>query len=171
VERPQELVDIYGHTATSSAHETHSFPNYVDYRQQTTTLSGLIGYSNFFAHASIEGSSDLIVGELVTDNYFSLLGIRPAMGRAFTAEEYSANGTFPVAVLSHGLWQSRFAGDPGVVGRQFRMNGRVYTVTGVAPATFGGMMPAVSAQMWIPTAMAAPLAIRGWCNAGDTGSG
>ena len=49
VERPQELVDIYGHTATSSAHETHSFPNYVDYRRQTTTVSGLIAYSNFFA--------------------------------------------------------------------------------------------------------------------------
>ena len=154
VERPDELVDIYGHTATASTHDTHSFPNYLDYRQQTTTLSGLIAYSNFFAHASIEGSSDLIVGELVTDNYFPVLGVRPALGRAFAAEEYSANGAYPVAVLSNRLWQSRFGSDPGVVGRQFRMNGRVYTVVGVAPATFGGMMPAVSAQMWIPTAMA-----------------
>ena len=153
VERPQELVNIYGHTATSSAHETHSFPNYVDYRQQTTTLSALIAYSNFFAHAAIEGSSAMIVGELVSDNYFPALGIRLAMGRVFTAEEYSANGAFPVAVLSNGLWQSRFGSDPNVVGRQFRMNGQVYTVIGVAPETFGGMMPAVSAQMWIPTAM------------------
>jgi macrolide transport system ATP-binding/permease protein len=154
VERPQELVDIYGHAATSSSHETHSFPNYVDYRGQTATLSELIAYANFFAHASIEGSSDLIVGELVSDNYFATLGIRPAKGRVFTAEEYSAVGAFPVAVLSNGLWQTRFGSDPNVVGRQFRMNGRVYTVIGVAPATFGGMMPAVSAQMWIPTTMA-----------------
>ncbi len=153
VERPQELVDIYGHSATSSSHETHSFPNYQDYRQQNTTLSGLIAYSNFFAHASMEGSSDLVIGELVSDNYFPLLGIRPVMGRVFTAEEYSAEGAFPVAVLSDGLWKTRFGSDPNVVGRQFRMNGRVYTVIGVAPATFGGMIPAVSTQMWIPTAM------------------
>ena len=103
VERPGELVDIYGHTATSSTHDTHSYANYADYRAQSTTVSGLVGYTNFFAHASIEGSSDLIVGELVTDNYFPVLGVRPALGRAFNAEEYSAPGSFPVAVLSHGL--------------------------------------------------------------------
>ncbi len=154
VERPQELVDIYGHTATASTHDTHSYPNYVDYRQQSTTLSGLVAYSNFFAHASIEGSSELVVGELVSDNYFQVLGIRPARGRAFSTGDYSADGANAVAVLSNGMWQSRFGGDPGVVGREFRMNGRVYTVIGVAPAAFGGMMPAVTAQMWIPTAMA-----------------
>lgn len=154
VERPQELVDIYGHTATASTHDTHSYPNYVDYRQQSTTLSGLVAYSNFFAHASIKGSSELVVGELVSDNYFQVLGIRPARGRAFSTGDYSADGANAVAVLSNGMWQSRFGGDPGVVGREFRMNGRVYTVIGVAPAAFGGMMPAVTAQMWIPTAMA-----------------
>src|SRR5215813_10167407 len=73
VARPNELVDIYGHQSTSSSHETHSYPN------QTTTLTDLIGYSNFFAHLSIEGSSDIVVGELVSDNYFKSLGIRPAL--------------------------------------------------------------------------------------------
>ena len=153
VERPYELVDIYGHAATSSAHETNSWPNYQDYRQQNTTVSALIAYSNFFAHASIEGSSDLVVGELVSDNYFSTLGVRPALGRTFSPDEYNP-GASPVAVLSSGMWRTRFSGDPNVVGREFRMNGRVYTVIGVAPSTFSGMMPAVSAQMWIPTAMA-----------------
>ena len=154
VESPEQLVDIYGHAATSSSHETHSWPNYADYRLQTTTLTGLIGYSNFFAHASIQGSAELVVGELVTDNYFETLGIRPAMGRAFTPDEYVAPGTSPVAVLSHGMWQSRFGGDAGVIGREFRMNGRVYTVVGIAPSSFNGMIPAVTAQMWIPTSMA-----------------
>lgn len=154
VERPEELVNIYGHTATSSTHDTHAWPNYLDYREQTTTLSGVIAYSNFFAHASIEGSADLVVGELVSDNYFSVLGVRPAMGRAFTPDEYVAPGASPVAVLSHGVWQSRFGGDPDVVGREFRMNGRAYTIVGVAPSSFGGLMPAVSAQMWIPASMA-----------------
>jgi hypothetical protein len=83
VDRPEELVDIYGHTATASTHDTHSYPNYLDYRQQTTTLSGLIAYSNFFAHASSDGSSNLVIGELVTDNHFQVLGVRPALGRTF----------------------------------------------------------------------------------------
>ena len=82
VERPGQLVNIYGHSATSSTHDTHSYPNYVDYRQQSTTLASLAAYSNFFAHASFEGSADLVVGEMVSDNYFETLGIRPAIGRA-----------------------------------------------------------------------------------------
>src|SRR5437870_3758454 len=64
VERPAELVDIYGREAAATEHGTHSWPNYVDYRRETTTLSELVGYSNFFAHLSIEGSSDLVIGEL-----------------------------------------------------------------------------------------------------------
>jgi len=154
VERPAELVNIYGHTATSSTHDTHSYPNYLEYRQQTTTLSALVAYSNFFAHASMDGSSDLVVGELVSENYFTTLGIRPVIGRGFSPDEFATIGTSPVAILSHGMWQTQFGGDRAVPGRQFRMNGRPYTVIGVAPETFGGMVPAVTAQMWIPITMA-----------------
>lgn len=154
VERPEELVNIYGHASTSTAHETHSYPNYVEYRQQATTVSALVAYSNYFAHASIDGSSDLVIGELVSDNYFSALGIRTAVGRTFTPDEFTGAGASPVAIISNGMWQTRFGGDASIVGRQFRMNGRPYTVVGVAPAEFGGMVPAVTAQMWIPLTMA-----------------
>src|SRR5687767_15539916 len=58
VERPAELVDLYGRAATSSSHETHSWPNYLEYRAQTQSLSELVAYANFFAHLSIDGSSD-----------------------------------------------------------------------------------------------------------------
>jgi len=154
VDRPNELVDIYGHEATSSEHATHSYPNYVTYRSQTATLSDLIGYSNFFAHLSIGGSSDLVVGELVTDNYFRTLGVRPALGRLFAGHEASAISASALAVLSDRFWKSKFAAAPDVVGKTFKMNGIVYTVIGVAPPEFRGMMPAVTAQMWIPVAMA-----------------
>jgi predicted permease len=153
VESPEQLVDIYGHTSTSSSHDSNSYPNYLDYREQSETLSGLIGYTNFFGNLSIEGSSELVIGEIVTEDYFSVLGIRPTLGRAFLREEYSAPSAYPVAVLSHVFWQSRFGGDPDILGRTFRMNGIVYQVIGVAPESFGGMFPAVTAQMWIPTAM------------------
>lgn len=153
VERPAELVDIYGHTATSSSHDTHSWPNYLDYRQQTQTLSELIGYSNFFAHFSREGSSDLVIGEMVSDNYFRALGVRPRMGRVFSPEEARAPGAAPYAVISDRMWRNKFASAPDVLGKTFRMNGVVYSIVGVAPADFRGMMPAVTAQMWIPAAM------------------
>jgi hypothetical protein len=153
VSRPAELLNIYGHDATSPSHETSSYPNYLAYREQNTTLSGLVGFSNFFAHMSSASSSEIVVGELVTDNYFSVLGVRTALGRSFTPDEYSAQGGYPVAVISDRLWRNRFAGAPGVIGKTFRMNGVVYTVVGVAPPEFNGMRPAVTAQMWIPTAM------------------
>jgi predicted permease len=153
VERPAELVDIYARAATSESHDTWSYPNYLQVREQATTLTGVVAYSNFFAHMAVEGSSDLVIGEVVTENYFSVLGVRPAIGRTFSAAEYAAQGSFPVAVISDRLWRSRFAGAPDVVGKQFKMNGVVYSVVGVAPTEFAGMMPAVTAQMWIPTAM------------------
>src|SRR5688572_1465431 len=154
VERPGELVDIYGHAATSSTHDTHSWPNYVDYRAGTTTTSGLIAYSNFFANLSIDGGSEIVIGELVTDNYFQTLGVRPIVGRAFARDEVVAPGASPFAVISHRFWQNRFAGDANAIGRTFRLNGTTYTIVGVAPPTFGGMVPAATAQMWIPVTMA-----------------
>ncbi|MCA9737815.1 MAG: ABC transporter permease, partial [Gemmatimonadetes bacterium] len=170
VEAPQELVDIYGYRSTSPGHETHSYPDYLDYRAQTETLSGLMGYVNFFANFTQGGNAELVVGEMVTDNYFQVLGVQPALGRAFLPEEYAAPGATPVAVLSHALWQTRFGADPDVVGRTFRMNGIVYTVVGVAPATFAGMFPALSAQMWIPTAMVAEVEPLG-AQRGSLGAG
>ena len=154
VERPNELVDIYGHQSTSSSHETHSYPNYLVYRSETSTLRDLIGYSNFFAHLSVEGSSDLVVGELVSDNYFKSLGITPAVGRGFAPDETTALNASAYAVVSDRFWKAKFAGAPDVVGKTFKMNGTVYTIVGVAPPDFLGMIPAVTAQMWIPLAMA-----------------
>ena len=154
VERPNELVDIFGRQATSNAYETHSYPNYVTYRSETSTLSDLIAYSNFFAHLSIEGSSDIVVGELVSDNYFRSFGIRPVLGRAFAPEESSAIDASAYAVVSDRFWRTKLAGAADAVGKTFKMNGTVYTVIGVAPPDFRGMMPAVTAQMWIPVTMA-----------------
>jgi predicted permease len=154
VSQPNELVDIYGHQSTSNTHETSSYPNYLVYRSQTTTLTDLIGYSNFFAHLSIAGSSDIVVGELVSDNYFSSLGVHPELGRSFTRQETSAFDASAYAVLSDRFWKTKFAGAPDVVGKTFKMNGIVYTVVGVAPPDFIGMIPAVTTQMWIPLTMA-----------------
>ena len=155
VERPGELVDIYGHSATSDTHDTSSWPDFLDYQAQAGTLSGIFAYTNFFANLSLGTRSELATGEIVSRDYFRVLGVQPALGRDFSDDEFQSPGAGAVAVLSHRFWQTRFAGDPDVVGRTFRMNGVVYTVVGVAPEGFGGMMPAVTAQMWIPLTMVA----------------
>ncbi len=154
VSHPEQLIDIYGHPATNNAHETTSYPDFVDYERQATTLSGLIGYTNFMAHATIGQETALVIGEMVTDRYFDVLGVRAVLGRTFTSEESSGSRGLPVTLLSYRFWQQRFSGDRSVIGKQIRMSGVLYTVVGVAPPTFGGMMPAVTAQMWIPVAMA-----------------
>ena len=143
VERPEELVDIYGHESTSSSHETHSYPNYLTYRSETRTLSDLVAYTNFFAHLSIEGSSDLVVGELVSDNYFRSFGVRPVLGRAFAPDEIAKIDASALAVISDRFWKTKFAGAPDVLGKTFRMNGIVYSIVGVAAPEFRGMIPAV----------------------------
>jgi predicted permease len=161
VERPEELVAVYGHTATSSTHDSNSYPNFLDYRAEAETLEGMFAFTNFFASLSIEGSAELVIGEIVSEDYFRVLGVEARVGRTFLAEEFAAPGAGPVAVLSHAFWQSRFAGDPGVLGRTLRLNGVPYTIIGVAPRGFGGMMPAVSAQMWIPLSMVEQVAPLG----------
>ena len=161
VHAPEELIDIYGHSATSSGHGSNSYLNYLDYKDQAQSLSGLMGYSNFFANLSVEGSSELVVGEIVTEDYFAVLGVQPALGRSFVAQEYEAEGALPVAILGHGFWQTRFGGAPDILDLTLRMNGIVYAIVGVAPEGFGGMFPAMSAQMWVPSAMAEDVEILG----------
>ncbi len=154
VDRPAELVSVYGHAATSSSHDAISYPNFLDYREQSETLSGLVAHTNFFANLSMEGSSELVVGEIVSEDFFQVLGVRPILGRPFVAEEFAGPGAGPVAILGHGFWNTRFGGAPDVVGRSFRLNGVPYTVVGVAPERFGGMFPAANVQMWVPLSMA-----------------
>ena len=153
VESPDELVDVYAHETTDDAHNSTSYPDFVDFRDQTETLSGMMAFTNFFANLSVDGSSELVVGEIVSEDYFSVLGVGAALGRAFTSEEFSGPGAGPSAVLSHAFWQNRFGADPGVVGRAIRINGNVYNVVGVAPSDFGGMAPAMTVQMWLPLSM------------------
>jgi predicted permease len=153
VERPAELVNVYGRSADVPGHDAISYPNYLDYRARSGTLSGLVAHTNFFASLSVDGSTELVVGETVSDNFFDVLGVRPAIGRSFVAEEFTAPGAGPVAILGHSFWQGRFGGDPGILGRSLRLDGVTYTVVGVAPASFGGMLPAVSVQLWVPLSM------------------
>ena len=108
-----------------------------------------------------EDRAEIVSGEVVNEAYFDVLGIAPAMGRGFTAEENRTELTHPVVVLSHGFWQRRLGGDPGVLTRRVELSGVEYTVVGVAPATFKGTIPGLVPEFWAPLMMVEKLSFQG----------
>jgi hypothetical protein len=130
--------------------------DFLDYRQQNKSFETMAAFSpGEMAFNLVAGKeAERLSGELVSYTYFPLLGVKPALGRFFTAEEDGKPFTHPVAVLSYDLWQRRFdgdKGDKGIVGRAIDLNGEAYTVVGVAPAGFHGLSD--KADAWIPSSM------------------
>ena len=151
VERPEELVSV------STAPDRHvstphgvSFPDLRDYRQERTTFVDLAGYNVEVAGLNADNATDRITMYSVTDNYFTLLGVRPAIGRLIQPNEGRARGDAPVIVLTHEYWQARFGGDPSIVGRSVRLNGRPFTVIGVTPPPFDGAHSLLRPSAYVP---------------------
>ena len=133
---PERLVMVWGRYPDFGRVST-SLPDFRDWRERTRSFAQLAAWHGTIFNLTGDGSEpQQLTADRVTANYFATLGVRPALGRAFTAEEERAGGNDDVVVLSHGLWQSRFGGDPGIVGRQINLSGRPYTVVGVAPKAF-----------------------------------
>ena len=103
------------------------------------------------------GTTERLLANYVTGDFFTVLGLQPALGRLLRPAEGRVPGADPVVVLSHSCWRTRFAGDPGVVGRKVFVNGHPVTVAGVAPAGFHGVRPLLDVQVYLPLAMAVPL--------------
>ena len=111
-------------------------------------------YSTAPLHVLIEGTPEAVTGAVATASYFDVLQIRPAIGRFYSAAEDRERGRDAVAVISHSLWQRRFGGDVSVLGKPLTVNGRIFTVIGVAPARFAGVQARGAAiEVWIPSAM------------------
>lgn len=99
---------------------------------------------------SSEGQTQRVFGQLVSANYFNVLGVTPIRGRTFVAEEAEGLGAHPVAVVSHSAWQGTFGGDPQIVGRKIILNGAPYTIVGVTGPEFRGVIPLVSPTIFVP---------------------
>ena len=127
--------------------------DFEDWRKQNGVFEEMSVYTPGDFAVNLEGAgqqeSERLNGELVSHTYFTLLGLQPALGRFFTREEDTQPMEDYVAVLSHGLWQRRFGGDPSIVGRQLQMNGRPYLVVGVGPQGFRGLTD--EADLWVPS--------------------
>ena len=137
---------------------TSSYPDYQDQRDHLKLLAGLAMNRPDPLSIGEEDHAERVWGELVTGNYFALLGVKPAAGRIFSPEEYGDKpGGYPVAVIGYNLWRRRFGADPGAIGSTLRVNRQKLTIVGVAPPEFHGTMPGLAFEIWVPLVMAPQL--------------
>src|SRR5581483_5420218 len=153
VEDPGRLMFVYTLDSRIPGYLLHSYLNYKDYRDLNQVFSGLTLYSSINVSLTNAGEPESAVAEIASGNFFDVLGVKAAMGRAFTPGEDRVPGANPVAVISHGLWMRRFAGTSDVIGMPIHLNGHRFTVIGVAPEGFYGPNALVSADLWVPMMM------------------
>ncbi len=139
-------------SAYRGANWSLSYPDYQDFRDRADKLDIAVMDMAPMSLKVGEGA-ERVWGKLVNGNYFQALGVRPALGRAFLPEEDKTLGTHPVVVIGHGLWQRRFAGDPGIVGREIWLNNTAFTVVGVAPEDFHGTFIGLTFDVYAPVMM------------------
>jgi len=128
------------------------YPDYLDYRDQSQSFTGLAARCRTALILS-HGTTERIVGELVSGNYFSVLGVNPTAGRLIAAEDVQTDDEAPVAVLSYGIWQRVFGSDPEVAGKNILLNGHSFTVIGVAARPFAGTTIGSPTDVWLPLSM------------------
>lgn len=146
----EQLVVVHNNYPTLGLVESgSSIPDYLERREQVPALADMALYSGTSLNLASEGPPQRLVGVRATPSLFSTLQVSPAIGRAFT-DEHAVPGQDRVLILSHGLWQNSFAGDPGVIGREVRVNGENRQVIGVMPAGF--LFPTPETQAWVPYA-------------------
>ncbi len=157
VTRPDELVMLYqqgAHMGSNMGTRMHSYPIYQDYQKRAEPLAEVLCRRLIPASVSIDNSTERLQAELVSGNYFSMLGVKPALGRVFNSQEddqvYQGH---PVAVLSYDYWVSRFASDRNVIGKKILINDSPITIVGVSAAGFAGIDPAQSPQIRVPILM------------------
>jgi len=148
VRDPHNLVWVF-----SNNEAPNSYPDYVEYRNETEIFDGLLAYDWVPLNLGANGQAERVQGALVSGNYFDVLGVQARLGRTiFPADDETQAGA-PVAVISDALWQRQFNKDGNVVGKSLVLNGHTFTVIGVAPNGFVGTEEAFPREIWIPLSM------------------
>jgi predicted permease len=132
-----------------------SYPGYTLLRDHNRTLSGFASFDGdprpvSWSH---DGQGQMVFGQLVSSNFFSVLEVEPSLGRFFQPDEDKTGSSTPAVVISHSFWQREFAGDRAAIGRALVLNGSNYTVIGVAPPSFTGILIGSQPDFWTPLAM------------------
>jgi predicted permease len=153
-EKPRELVSVFFGDSRGQGTSNHSYADYADYRRETgDVLAGIAAFTPVPAHLLVGQQTERISVGLVSDNYFSVLGIRPLIGRAFSPDENQTPGSHPVAMIGEGLWRRQFAGDRNVTGKTIWLNNAAYTVVGVLPESAARMVAVLKVEVFVPAMM------------------
>ena len=157
VKAPDELVMLYQqgpHNGSNMGGRMHSYPIYQDFQKRGEPLAEVLCRRIVPASVSIDNQTERVQAEMVSGNYFDLLGVGPAVGRVFNSQEddQSYQG-HPVVVLGYDYWVNRFARDPGVIGKKILVNNFPMTIVGVSAAGFAGIDPAMAPQIRVPIQM------------------
>jgi putative ABC transport system permease protein len=149
---PARLVELWGNVKRAKVERRGaSFPDYKDWRAQSTSFEAMAAFDTGTATLIGIGEPERITGEYVSQPYFDLLGVRPALGRTFRPEEDEVPQRDAVAILSDALWKRRFGADPAIIGKPVQLDTHVFTIIGVMPPWFRGVTD--QAEAWIPFMM------------------
>jgi putative ABC transport system permease protein len=155
VDDPVKIVDVY--TFTRDGEYFYSdYPTFELVAENTTDVFESVAEHSLFTGRieSADGAAELVLGEMVSGNYFDVMGVQASRGRTFLPEEDATLETHPVVVLSDDFWRTHYASDESLVGSQIRLNGRPYTVIGIAPERFRGRIaPGIGTDFWVPFSM------------------
>jgi predicted permease len=143
VREPERLVSIFTSDFSGPAFGTSSHPDYVDFAAGVPGLTAIAAASPRPFSVAAQGESFRTLGEMVSDNYFQVLGVPLAVGSGLLSGSSETQ-----AVIAHGLWTRLFGGDPGVIGRPVRLSGHTFTISGVAPPGFSGSIRGVRMEVW-----------------------
>ncbi len=138
VKQPEQLVvvNVAAPSRPGWSFSSFSYPVFREMREKNSVFSGMFARSGFQASMSASGQTERVRGEVVSGNYFSMLGLNPQLGRLLTEVDDQTPGAHPVAVLSFNFWQRRFGADPNIVGKTIHLNNYPFTIIGVAPQGF-----------------------------------
>jgi macrolide transport system ATP-binding/permease protein len=154
IRHPEQVWAIHqGKQNDPSYSQSMSYPNYKDLRDRIQVLTGMVVHRFDPLSLSHNGRNERVWGYLVSENYFDVLGVRPVLGRTFLPEDGNAPNAHPVVVLNYRTWLRRFGGDPAILGSSIMINGRTFTVVGVAPPEFTGTERLFTPEFWIPSMM------------------
>ena len=160
VKAPDRLVMLDGPGAFQGRtfnRATFSYPMYRDFRDQNTVFDGVLARFPAPITLMADGQAERVSGELVSGNYFDVLGVRAHIGRTFTPDDDRTPGGHPIVMLSHHYWTRRFGADPRVLNRAVTLNGLPMTIVGVTPPGFYGIVVGENPDVMIPVAMKAQM--------------
>ena len=147
---PEQIVVLAAQQQGSPGFQSFSYPDYQDIRSQTGAFSDILAYRVSLVGLSVDGKGEHCVISRVTGNYFTTLGIEPALGRFILPSEGQTPGADPIFVLGYAYWQKRFGGDKSVIGKQVDIDGHPVTIVGVAPKGFAGMYSFLNMEGYLP---------------------